>query len=386
MRPAARFASSAVLAASVIGAASAAVLDLPVTIYDNYKIVELNIGNPSKTYRFTFDTGSASTWMVDSECAATCSHVDRGNRTGYDIDASSTGQPTGQYTVIDYLGGRVAGSTVQDDFSTEGLTWNGTFIAANESDWSSLPVHGFLGLAFGSIADGGAQPVFETLMERNLVDEPRFSIYYARDEGTDTGGVPGKGLLTLGGSKEEEYIEGNLSTIRLTTRKGVNDIWRSVLHSTTGTTKASDGTEIKTETDLAWADVVFDTGAPSISLPTNKLEEVYRSIGMNWTAIIKGHHIPLCSEFTDAWSISFEVGLFGETKTLTLTGDQLALPGFAGREDGCWPPFDDSGADGLTLIGARLLRNFYTIWNYGSFPQEGPISPTLSFGKLKAGL
>ncbi|KAM0546765.1 hypothetical protein ACHAPJ_010694 [Fusarium lateritium] len=381
-----RVASAVLASSSLLSAASAAVLDLPVIIQDGYKLVEVAVGKPAHNYRLLFDTGSATTWIIDSECAQTCSHVSRGNRTGYNIDASSTGKLTGQDASIDYLGGRVAGLTVEELFSADGVTFNASFLAANESNWSSLPAHGFMGLAFNSIADGGAMPLFESLMAEKLVDEPRFGIYYARDEGDSTEGVAGKGLLTLGGSKEKEYVDGDLATIQLTQGNGDYDVWRSVMHSTTGSRKAKNGTQIKTNVDLAWSNVVFDTGASSISLPADKIEEVYQSIGMNWTAIIGGDHIPLCSEFTDDWSISFEVGFYGDTRTLTLTGDQLALPGFANREDGCWPPFDDSGSSGFALVGTRLLRNFYTVWNYGAFPKEGGfISPTLSFGKLKAG-
>ncbi|KAF4975043.1 hypothetical protein FZEAL_8112 [Fusarium zealandicum] len=380
-----RFASAVLATSSLIVAASAAVVDLPVIIEKGYKLVEVGVGKPSQTYRLRFDTGSASSWIVDSECAETCLHVDS-NRTGYNLSASSTGRVTAQDSSIDYLGDRVAGVTVEDLFSACDLTWNASFIAASESTWSALPAHGFMGLAFGSIAAAGTPPLFESLMAEKLVDEPRFGIYYARDEGDSTGGVAGKGLLTLGGSKEEKYVDGDLATIQLTTSDGGYDVWRSVLHTTTGTRKASNGSQIKTKTDLAWSNVVFDTGASGINLPEDQIEEIYQSIGMNWTAIIDGDHIPLCSEFTDDWSISFEVGFFDDTRTITVTGDQVAVPGFAEREDACWPPFGTSGSSGFALMGTRLLRNFYTIWDYGVFPQEGSLlSPTLSFGKLKAG-
>ncbi|KAH6994673.1 aspartic peptidase domain-containing protein [Fusarium venenatum] len=382
-----RLASAVLATSSLIGAASAAVLDLPVIIQSGYKMVEVGVGNPPQNYRLLFDTGSASTWMIDSECADTCSHIDKGSRTGYNISASSTGRLTGQDAEIGYIdGNRVAGPTVEELFSTDSLSFNASFIAANESNWSALPAHGFMGLAFGSIADGGAAPIFESLMAEKLMDEPKFGIYYARDEGYDTGGVAGKGLLTLGGSKEREYVDGDLATIQLTTGEVGYDVWRSVLHTTTGKRKARNGTEIKTQTDLSWTSAVFDTGASSISLPDDKIVEIYESIGMNWTAIIEGDHVPLCSEFTNDWSISFEVGFYGDTRTLTLTGDQLAIPGFANREDGCWPPFETSGSSGFALIGVRLLKHYYTVWDYGNFPKEGEfIDPTLSFGKLKTG-
>ncbi|KAM0198458.1 hypothetical protein ACHAPI_003981 [Fusarium lateritium] len=377
---------SALVATAAIGTASAKVLDLPISIKSGYKMVDFGVGEPAQHFQLLFDTGSATTWMIDTECAETCSHVDK-NRTGYNISASSTGKLTGQDASIDYLGGRVAGPTVKEQFSAGGLTFDASFIAANESNWSSLAAAGFMGLSFGSIADGGAAPIFETLMAEKLMDEPRFGIYYSRADGDDTDG-PGKGVLTLGGSREDKYVEGDLITIDIGTGNGGEyDVWRSALHTVAGSYKPGNSTESKkTDFPMYGINIVFDTGASSIALPPDEIEDMYQSIGMNWTAILAGDHIPLCSEFTDDWSLTLQVGFYGEEKNLTVTGDQLALPGFANRDDACWPPFDDSGATGFALIGTRLLKNFYTVWDYSAFPGEGVyMAPKLSFGKLKAG-
>ncbi|KAF5615435.1 hypothetical protein F52700_13405 [Fusarium sp. NRRL 52700] len=379
----ARFASAVLATSTLLGAASAAVLDMPVYVKDGYKMVKVGVGKPEQDFLLLFDTGSASAWMVDSECATECPHYDK-DRVGYNFTASSTGKYTGGSADIGYLGGKVVGPTVEERFEAEGLTWQSKFIAANESTWSSLAAAGFMGLAFGSIADGGATPVFESLMAEKKMDEPRFGIYYSKEDGDDTNGKPGKGLLTLGGSKEKEYIKGDLVEIPINTDVNNNyDVWRSVLHSTTGSRKGKNcsATKSKVELDIS---VIFDTGASGVTVPESSIEEIYESIGMNWTAILSGKHIPLCSEFTKDWSVAFEVGYYGDSKFVNVTGDQLAVPGFANREDACWPPID-SGPEGYALIGPRFLRNFYTVWNYGGFPDSGFTSPTLSFGYLKEG-
>lgn len=387
MKTATRF-SSALIATAAIGTASAKVLDLPISIKDGYNMVTFGVGSPAQNFQLLFDTGSASAWMIDAECAETCPHINKGHRTGYNISESSTGKLTGQDASIEYLGGRVVGPTVKDQFSADGLTFEASFIAANESSWSAMAGAGFMGLSFGSIADGGATPIFETLMAEKLMDKPRFGIYYARADGQDTGDAPGKGVVTLGGSREDKYVDGDLITIDVTSGEtGDYDLWRSVLHTVTGSLKSSNCTKGKKQ-DFAMngATIVFDTGASSIGLPPGQIEEMYESIGMNWTAIIKGDHIPLCSEFTDDWSITLQLGFYGEEKNLTITGDQMALPGFANREDACWPPFEETNSSGFSLIGIKLLQNFYTVWDYSAFPKDGGfMSPKLSFGKLKAG-
>ncbi|GKU07855.1 pepsinogen c [Fusarium langsethiae] len=375
--------ASALLASSVMGLASADVLDLPVIVKDGYKMVEFGVGTPAQNARLLFDTGSASAWMVDAECAETCSHVNKGNRFGYNLTESSTGKKTGHDANIDYLGGRIVGPTVQDKFAAGGLKWDSKFIAANESTWSSLAADGFMGLAFGSIQDGDATPIFESLMEQKLMDRPRFGIYYSAAEDDNGTGEPGKGLLTLGGSREDKYVEGDLITIPLTTSGSDFDLWRSIIHSVAGKQDKTNQTEQRTDTN--GMSVVFDTGASGITFPKSMINDIYESIGMNYTAILKGEHIPLCSEFTKDWSVTFEIGYYGDEKNVTIRGDQLRRPGFANREEACWPPIED-GPEGYALVGTLFLRSFYTVWDYTQFPSEaGFISPKLSFGYLKEG-
>ncbi|CAG9955335.1 unnamed protein product [Clonostachys rosea f. rosea IK726] len=372
-------------ALSLAPIAYGAVFDLPVIVYNGYKLIELNIGTPARPYRLLFDTGSTSTWIVDKECGEHCNNVSGFERIGYDITASSTGNYTGQEASIDYLGGRVAGLTVSDKLTIGDVSSDQLFIAANESNWAALPAHGFLGLAFNSIADGGATPIFETLMAQKLVDEPRFGIYYDQSGKDSPEGGYGQGLLTLGGSRQDKYVDGDMTKVPLLRRAGGYDVWRSTLYSGKGKQVTANGTEAESSIDFSWGNIVFDTGASSMSLSPDKIEDVYASIGMNWTAIITGKHIPLCSEFTDKWSFTLVVGNYDNKKELTVTGDQLKLPGFANRDDACWPPFDDSGANGFSLIGTRFLRNFYTVWDYGTNPSEDEYySASLWFGKLKA--
>jgi saccharopepsin len=383
MLPSDRLGAAAV-AASLVGGVAGAVLDLPIVAFNGYNMVELDVGTPASTYRLMFDTGSASTWILDKECAENCPNVSDWDRNpGYDAQGSSTANSTGKDAVIQYLGGRVAGVTVVEDFKHGDVTWKQPFIAANETNWAAQPNHGFMGLAFGSIADGGATPIFEDLMAQGLMDEHKFGLYYNKKISDTPHDLRGKGVLTLGGSREEEFVEGDMVTIDVTTGETGYDLWRSVLHSTTSTRAGPNGT-IETELDFFGGTIVFDTGASGIDVDPNNIEALYESIGMNWTAIIKDHYIPLCKDFNDSWSVSLEVGFFGSTRQVTLTGDMLVLPGFAGRDDACWPPFSPSNGPGFNLFGKQMLKNFYTVWDYGNFPGEGQyLSPTVSFGKVK---
>ncbi|KAB8239090.1 pepsin-like aspartic protease [Aspergillus alliaceus] len=371
--------------ATVLPSALSATVDLPIHFRNSYASVEVNIGTPFQTHMLHFDTGSSSTWVVDQTCAKTCDNGSGYDRNGYNVSASTTGKTLGTYGSIDYFGGVTAGPGVADTFSMPAgvqgdatLTWNQTFLAANESSWRFISADGFLGLAFSTIAVAKTTTIIESLMQQGLLDEPRFGIYYGK-EYQNTGANP-EGILTIGSSKEEQYVDGELTWIPL--RPEIEyQVWRATLSSIIGSSDSGKKQACNNIGDSGR--VVFDTGAGSFEVPSNIIGDVYASIGMNWTAIINGKHIPLCSEFNSTWSVTFN---FGEAETdpkLTLTGDQLARPGFADRKDACFPPFDDSGRDGFGLFGTPFLHQFYSVWDFGA-TEVSNYHPRVGFGKLKA--
>ncbi|KAI1343046.1 pepsinogen c [Xylariaceae sp. FL0016] len=369
-------------ALALVPLASAAVFDMPITFRNTYALVEVGAGTPSESHFLEFDTGSSTPWMVDSVCAENCTNHSGWSRNGYDSNASSSSFELGTYAEIRYLGGVTSGRGVSDTFTVGNTSFQQFFMAADESNWSWMPADGFLGLAFSSIADAGTQTMVETMMQADLLDEPRFSIYYGK-ELNDTGNVPGDGVLTIGGSKEEKYVDGDMTWLSLQKRNGAYQVWRSTMRSMTGSKQGVNDTPVDTPLHFSTAWGVFDTGAGGITVPPLDVESIYRSIGWNYTAILKGDHIPLCTEFNNTWSVSFT---FGDndtnTSTITITGDQLARPGFAYREDACNPPFDSGDTNGFFLFGTTLLQQFYTVWDFGA-QYVNDYQPQLGFGNLK---
>ncbi|TKW57035.1 putative vacuolar protease A [Colletotrichum tanaceti] len=388
-----------VSAAAAVSVAAAAVLNLPIIVQNGYKTVQIDMGTPAKTYRLLFDTGSSSSWAVDSKCArSTCANVSGYNRVGYSINDSTSGSYTGGHADIAYLGGNASGLTVSETWAAGGISWRQDFIATNKTNWAAMAGDGFLGLGFSSIIDGGANTVVETLMAQGRLDEAKSGIYYGTEhtQTAEVAGVPGPGpgdgVLTIGGSREADFVDGELVTMPV--MKSIDgrgyDVWRTVIQAINGTRKSADGKVVLAETQTRFHSdrVVFDTGAGSITLPREQAVAAYESIGWNYTALLRGDHVPLCSEFDASWSFKFTFGDYRfEPRTVEVTGEQLRRPGFAHREDACWPPFE-AGGGGLVLIGTPFLRNFYTVWDYGAAADEkdpGRFEPKLSFGKLKKG-
>lgn len=309
----------------------------------------------------------------------------RYERIGYGTEDSSTGVNLGIYGSIDYSGGVTAGPGMADMFglpadtrSEDALRWNQTFMAADSSSWRFVPADGFLGLAFSSIAEAGATTMVETMMQKDLLDEPRFAVYYGTEFNT-TGSDPA-GVLTLGGSHEDRYVDGDLTYVPLQ-QEAEYQVWRTKL-SSISTTGSTAGQKSRSTSQLGqYGRAVFDTGSGYFQVPTNIIDELYESVGMNWTAILNGH-IPLCTEFNSSWSVTLN---FGDSETgprVTMTGEQLGRPGFAHRDDACYPPFDDSEVVDLALIGTPMLHQFYTVFDFGA-SEVANYSPRIGFGSLK---
>lgn len=380
--------ASVLLSLACLPGALSAVFELPIRLNQGYAMVEMEVGTPPVSHSLLFDTGSSTTWIVTDACNDTddCPNNSGYNRTGYSESGSSTYKPMGTYATIGYLGGETSGSGVTDIFSvpsSPNVTWTQSFMAVNESSWFNIPADGFLGLGFSTIADANTTTIVETLMQDGLLDKPRFALYYGT-ETENTGDGPGNGKLTFGGSHEDVYVEGDLLWSDLEYADDQAQLWRVNMQYLIGT-KPSNSTSGSTQSTITavgdWG--VFDTGAGRISVPDWAIEDIYASIGMNWTAIINGDHIPLCTEFTDAWSIEFNFGSPYTPTVITITGEMLKVPGFATGEDKyCWPPLDTSGSDGLFLFGNEFLQMFYTVFDFGAF-EPADYAARIGFGVLK---
>ncbi|KAL1892033.1 hypothetical protein Cpir12675_004722 [Ceratocystis pirilliformis] len=380
----------------MVGVGSAAVLNLPIIRDDGYCLVDIKIGTPPTTHRLRFDTGSATTWVVDRVCGnGGCAIHSSSQRpySPYDPDASSTDVDTGVYSEIQYLGGKTTGFTFHDNFDIEGTVWQQSFMAANSSSWTQMPADGFLGLAFSTIADGQTTTLVESLLWDGKLDKPCFGIFYndIRNLNSNSGGI-----LTIGDTHGSTYGKDVVATIPTQLSGGELQLWRVDVYAMTGTYQGwvsnavAEGSDVNTDPIpvpvsqrlplVAGSYTVFDTGGSAASVPTSMLVPLYRSINMDWESIKSGAHIPLCSEFTSDWHVEFE---FANGQNVTIYGDQLAVPGFANREDACWPPFDDSGAnEQFFLFGVRFLRNFYSTFDFGGDRPEN-YAPTVTLAPLR---
>lgn len=366
--------------------------------------VDVQVGTPPKPYRLEFDTGSASAWIVNSDCTETsCPNTSGYERIGYNASASSTSVDLDSFSNIPYIAGDgVAGAATQDVFTTPAgvtpaLEWNQTFLSVNQSSWRFITADGFMGLGFSSIAENATSTVVETLLWDDQLDAPRFSLFYGTDVGDDAGIVDG--TLTLGASHEDKYVDGEVVYAPLQ-REDPYQLWRLPMRSINVLVAGSDNATVtvrhgqlpdSTDPEGVWPKsnvtwhsfgggrAVFDTGAGRVSVPTEFADVIYYNLGWNMTKLMTGKERMDCQHMNASWALSFTFGEDAEEDdvTLTMRGDEFLREGAQ-----CMPPIDDSGTNGFALLGSAFLRRYYSIFDFGGSRVED-YQPRLGFGRLK---
>ncbi|KAJ4348895.1 hypothetical protein N0V95_005074 [Ascochyta clinopodiicola] len=382
-------------------AASGSVIELPVRIENTYASVELSVGTPPEPYRLLFDTGSSTAWFTSASCTTTsCPSSSSYSRNHYSANGSSTSTDLHAFSRIGYIAGDgVAGAATRDVFSTPdgSFEWNQTFLAANESSWRWITADGFLGLGFSSIAENATTSLVETLLWDGKLDEPRFALFYGtnlKDAGEQNG------ILTIGGSEEEKYVDGEVVYAPLRQERPY-ELWRAPLRSvsilvagqknatvnmkTGQLPSTTDAAGVYPSANVTWemwgfGRAIFDTGAGRVSIPDEIIDPVYFNLGWNLTKLLNGEESMGCQHLNASWAITFTLGEDEDTSgdvSFSIRGDE-----FLGNDPQCQPPFDNSGDNQFALIGAAFLRRWYTVFDFGADKAED-YKPRIGFGKLK---
>jgi saccharopepsin len=383
---------------------SASVLELPVIMAGTYSSVKFDIGTPPKEHRLLFDTGSSTIFIVNTNCTETScpdGSAPLYNRQKYDASASSSAVDIGSSSTIPYLGGNVAGDIYQDIYSIPdgNIEWNQTFLSANESSWRFITADGFLGLGFSSIAEPNTSTLVETLLWDGQLDAPRFGLFYGtnfKDDGAQDG------VLTIGGSHEEKYVDGEIVYTPLR-KEDPYQLWRAPLRSVNmlvarnpndpnstvevhngrlPTTAVPEGTF--PDANVTWSmfgsgAAVFDTGAGSLSLPEETIDGLFYNLGWNVTKLISHEEVFECKHMNASWAVTITLGDGApeDDVSFSVRGDEFLEPGKQ-----CMPPFQGSGQSNFALIGTPFLQRHYSVFDFGADKVED-YQPRIGFGRLK---
>ncbi|KAK0445998.1 aspartic peptidase domain-containing protein [Desarmillaria tabescens] len=332
------------------------------------------LGTPPREFSLWLDTGSDPTWVLSQSCIESCSISDT-KRTPYIPSESSTNNATGETLRVDYLGGAVAGTIFTDTLSIANtLTGVSTrALLVGFSNWAWLDADGMLGLAFPRVEEPVHASLLESLFHPEILEAHEFAIYAGQDLS------PNNGVVQFGGHSTEY----NCTDVTYFNIQRYTDDNNAIIYWTTYINRVDFtlNTDGNTHSNTVFVEnfAVWDTGSSHITVPETYIENIYSSIGMNYTFIQEGGR-PLCE---DLRKLDFNMTIILLEGTITVRPADLIVPGYT-EEQYCWPLFEPSSS-GRWIIGMDLIRNFYTVWNLGGWDiRSDELQPRLGFAELKA--
>lgn len=319
---------------------------------------EITIGTPPQTFKALFDTGSSNLWMPSKKCKWTNIACLTHNK--YDNRKSQTYQKDGRQFSIAYGTGACSGFLSTDTVRI------GTAEAANQTFGETIKepgltfvmakFDGILGMGFPEIADDGVTPVFNTMMQQGVVDEPVFSFYLSTDANANQGGE-----LILGGSDSNKY-EGEFTYVNVSKR----GYWQFNM----------DNLNVNGEDLCKGCQAIADTGTSLIAGPSAAVRRINEIIGASSGP--GGIATVDCDKRASMPTITFVIN----GVKFPLTGLQYTLQVSQFGRTQCLSAFqgiDIPRVGPLWILGDRFIGPYYTEFDFGTKTR----APRVGFAKVK---
>jgi cathepsin D len=283
-----------------------------------------------------FDTGSSTLWIPSWNC--------KNLHKKYDNSKSSTYKENGTKIAILYGSGSMTGF-LSTDIVTIGSAniKDQTFGEASDVSEETLNVFdGILGLGLAKLSSDGVIPVFDNMVEQNLVEKSVFSFYLNRDTTASPGGE-----IIFGGSDPAHY-RGNFTYVPIEN----TGFWQF----------AMDGVGVghrKPHYCKNGCQAVADTGTTYITGPSAKIEKLNEKIGA--TSIGDGQYSVDCESIDQLPVITIYIG----GKGFSLTGDQYILKISNKGQTICISGFAEFDVP-FWILGDIFIGVYYTEFDYGN--------------------
>uniref|UniRef100_A0A8D0B9G8 Gastricsin n=1 Tax=Salvator merianae TaxID=96440 RepID=A0A8D0B9G8_SALMN len=154
----------------------------PMAYMDASYYGQISIGTPPQNFLVLFDTGSSNLWVPSVYCKSTaCTGHAR-----FNPSQSSTYSTNGQTFFLQYGSGNLAGFFGYDTLTVSVTNLPNTNFGLSENEPGANFIYaefdGILGMAYPSLAVGGATTALEKMLQEQLLSQPVFSFYLSRSQ------------------------------------------------------------------------------------------------------------------------------------------------------------------------------------------------------------
>lgn len=323
---------------------------------DTSYFAQVSVGTPPQNFDLVLDTGSSDLWFATVGCVG-CS---QGTPLLQPTQSTSI-QASSQRISLSYGSGNATGTLMQDTVSMGPFTVNPqTFVAVDGVSNGLIDgqLSGIMGLAFQGIANTGALPFWQALINQNQLTNPEFSFFITRflDDPTAQTEEPG-GVLTLGGTNST-FFQGNIDFQPFTLTGSTGGFWLQNV--------ASVSVDSKTVPIGNSNSAAIDTGTTLIGAPTAAVNGI-------WGAV-KGA-VPLSGQMAGFFSfpcnaqLAISISFGGPSWPISIEDLNLGTVG-AGNSQCLGAIFDIELGTGpgqaagtpTWIVGDTFLKNVYSVF------------------------
>ncbi|XP_019401730.1 PREDICTED: embryonic pepsinogen-like [Crocodylus porosus] len=300
--------------------------------FDTEYFGTISIGTPPQEFTVVFDTGSSYLWVPSVTCQSLACQFHR----RFDPSKSSTYHCTGNRISIQYGTGSMTGVEGSDTVLVSSFIDTNQQLALATSEPGIFFIFcnfdGILGLAYPNLATDRFIPVFDNMMNQNLVQQHLFSVYLSRDQNGSS--------ITFGGT-DESYFTGPIHWIPVS----YQGYWQISMDSI-----IVNGKVIACKSGCQ---AIVDTGTSLMVGPSPDICKVQKVIGA--TLEQDGEYTVNCSDIPSLPDIIF-----------VINGIQFPLPPSAYTEQYsqgvCTSNFQTTNMN-LWVLGDVFIREYYSIFD-----------------------